>query len=1191
MKRAFTLFLIFALCVFMCLAVHAVETAVYFFEDKYETGLPDEYSGGFWDYENKACLIEGTASATTEMTRSCSISGEKAVLSATFVLSGTQNMQMRFYDGSTLLQQMHLNPGTGAISVRKSPSGYNSILKNASNYQAGIEYTFEIEFNFVKPASSRMRITDNSGNWKDWENIEIVGTMTKIDKWNWIYGGVSTGSSTTIKRMEAWKTENILNDKEAVQYVKETLLLGDLDCISGDMSLPTAGTYSTKISWDSSSANITADGTYTAPTADEEVTLTAHITRGEEKADKEFIFTLRPSDGVRAKNDLAALYVSGLDSVTGDITLPNSGNGGSSITWASSAPDIISANGTVTRPDTDTEVTLTARVESGAYTLQKEFYATVKARSTYPEKSGTKTTEHNTFGAGLPTGFTVTGGGAENGALVLKADTISLQKAFDPQPGHRAYIEMTFAMQGESDKLMQLQLFGSTDEGKSVEILSAQLRIDKGLMQKNDSGDYEALTSKVRAADKTLPAGKEQTVRWEVDTYSHTVDTYLGGDLVKEGQKTDDKAVDISKLVISGGAQSRAVGMVILSVDAGFTEDYRAMAECDAAALDIPLSLTENVTVSNKGAKYGSDIVWSSSDSKSARYDGENKRFVITRPAADASDAAVVLTATLTNNGVKKTKTFNVTIPREKTTDEILTAAVNALTEAYVKNLNESLGDVSTDLKMPTQWEGGTTVSWTSSDESVIDTAGKVERRFFDGESKTITLTANISKNGESRTKTFIATVKNTGYDNLLSGKTITASTTRDKSLPTYAADESTSTVWKPHTGDTEPYAQADLGTATLMNRAKVSLTGDAKATLLVSQNGTHWETAAAEFDGEAIFTPVKARYVRIALSGNNPERGIAEAAVSTLYNDELCVYLDAEKISFSNKTNVTGNITLPNITPEYKSTVTWTSGNTGVLSNTGAVTRPAADTTVALTATVSKGNAQKVLTYSIGITGTGNSGGSGGGGGSSVGNKKPTSGGTLPATPAETTLPTASGSIYKDLSSDHWAGEAVRALCERGVISGYGDNTFRPDRAVSRAEFAKMVYTAFSLSPGSASFTDINEDDWYKECIYSLYAAGIVQGFENGAFYPNKEISRRDMAVMLDRAAKSVGITLPQGKSVTFADEYLFGDYAAESIARFAAAGIVNGTGNELFSPDDTATRAQAAKVIYELLKCGGDL
>lgn len=103
--------------------------------------------------------------------------------------------------------------------------------------------------------------------------------------------------------------------------------------------------------------------------------------------------------------------------------------------------------------------------------------------------------------------------------------------------------------------------------------------------------------------------------------------------------------------------------------------------------------------------------------------------------------------------------------------------------------------------------------------------------------------------------------------------------------------------------------------------------------------------------------------------------------------------------------------------------------------------------------------------------------------------------------------------------------------------IQGGSDGTFRPGDAITRAEvsmiFARLG-TGQSVFTGSydSSFTDVDDGSWYYDCVGYAQSAGIVKGYSDGTFQPNKQITRAEFATMVARYAK-----LENGQSSSFSD------------------------------------------------------
>lgn len=206
--------------------------------------------------------------------------------------------------------------------------------------------------------------------------------------------------------------------------------------------------------------------------------------------------------------------------------------------------------------------------------------------------------------------------------------------------------------------------------------------------------------------------------------------------------------------------------------------------------------------------------------------------------------------------------------------------------------------------------------------------------------------------------------------------------------------------------------------------------------------------------------------------------------------------------------------------------------------------------------------------------------GGGGGGGGSAGGSGDFSSGYTMTETKNNQSvkeLPT-----FRDIVG-HWAEDIIKTLADMGMINGFEDGTFRPDANVTRAEFAKLLVEMLNLPEGHGdAFGDVSAGEWYYGCVYAASNAGIVRGFDS-EFYPNNQITREDAAVMMYRAVD--GYDYGMDGSTVFGDSVEISDYATEAVGILAANGLINGFENKFF-PKDTTTRAEAATMIYNIVQ-----
>ncbi len=183
--------------------------------------------------------------------------------------------------------------------------------------------------------------------------------------------------------------------------------------------------------------------------------------------------------------------------------------------------------------------------------------------------------------------------------------------------------------------------------------------------------------------------------------------------------------------------------------------------------------------------------------------------------------------------------------------------------------------------------------------------------------------------------------------------------------------------------------------------------------------------------------------------------------------------------------------------------------------------------------------------------------------------------------------------SNYRDVKLSDWFAESVLKLSERGILKGKTDKNFEPFANITRAEFVAILarLSGDELKAEELNFRDVSKDSWFNPYVDWSVKKGITTGTEEVRFSPNVNISRQDMAVMISRYLKYKKIELQQVKSkLEFADDKSIADYAWSSVTAMQKAGIINGSQDESgrfsFRPNDSATRAEAAKMISQLIE-----
>ena len=106
----------------------------------------------------------------------------------------------------------------------------------------------------------------------------------------------------------------------------------------------------------------------------------------------------------------------------------------------------------------------------------------------------------------------------------------------------------------------------------------------------------------------------------------------------------------------------------------------------------------------------------------------------------------------------------------------------------------------------------------------------------------------------------------------------------------------------------------------------------------------------------------------------------------------------------------------------------------------------------------------------------------------------------------------------YSDVSEDAWYNNAVSTLSNAGIIDGYEDGTFKPDGNITRAEFATIAVRFFEATyDGEDLFSDI-AGHWAQDYIHEAANAGIVDGYPDGTFRPQQYITRAEAMTMVNR-------------------------------------------------------------------------
>ena len=183
---------------------------------------------------------------------------------------------------------------------------------------------------------------------------------------------------------------------------------------------------------------------------------------------------------------------------------------------------------------------------------------------------------------------------------------------------------------------------------------------------------------------------------------------------------------------------------------------------------------------------------------------------------------------------------------------------------------------------------------------------------------------------------------------------------------------------------------------------------------------------------------------------------------------------------------------------------------------------------------------------------------------------------------------------FFKDMKG-HWAEETVNELASRRILDNIGKENLVPNKKATRAEFAQIITKALGLMQkgvGKDLFRDVSEEDTYYDAVTLANEYGIISGYGNGNFRPDKEITREESMVMMIRAMKvaKVDVSLNEEEVNTLLSRYKdnsnISPWAREYVAICIKLGIVEGRPNGTVAPKDSISMAEMAVMIHRLLR-----
>ena len=179
----------------------------------------------------------------------------------------------------------------------------------------------------------------------------------------------------------------------------------------------------------------------------------------------------------------------------------------------------------------------------------------------------------------------------------------------------------------------------------------------------------------------------------------------------------------------------------------------------------------------------------------------------------------------------------------------------------------------------------------------------------------------------------------------------------------------------------------------------------------------------------------------------------------------------------------------------------------------------------------------------------------------------------------------------FTDVPSNFWAYESITKMTKEGIMSGYRNGTFKPNDPLSREEAASLFSNMIGETPSimlASSFSDITSDRWSSLAIESVARANIISGYGDNTYRPEQYMSRQEFAVVADKFLHYQGYRTEDPTAldtIYFSDQKFIAPWAQSSVRELALLGFINYSTKGLFNPEKYITRGEAAEITYRLL------
>lgn len=175
------------------------------------------------------------------------------------------------------------------------------------------------------------------------------------------------------------------------------------------------------------------------------------------------------------------------------------------------------------------------------------------------------------------------------------------------------------------------------------------------------------------------------------------------------------------------------------------------------------------------------------------------------------------------------------------------------------------------------------------------------------------------------------------------------------------------------------------------------------------------------------------------------------------------------------------------------------------------------------------------------------------------------------------------------DVTEDKWYYDAVAYVYQQGIMVGMSETTFEPNTTVNRAQVVQMLYNLEGQPQvsGDSGFSDIRDGQWYAKAVAWASANDVVAGYEDGTFRPTRAVTREEFAQILYNYAKCKGYGLSASADLgKFPDAGQVSSWAETALGWANGNGLINGHDDGRLDPKGSTIRAQAASILMNFDK-----